>query len=60
MQFYHLSNELTRSHTCNCKKGSDWLKRWMEAQVANHHQTETPERAGGRTKINSDCDQFQI
>ena len=21
---------------------------------------ETPERAGGRTKINSDCDQFQV
>ena len=21
-----------RSHTCNCKNGSDWLKRWMEAQ----------------------------
>ena len=20
------------SHTCNCKKGSDWLKRWVEAQ----------------------------
>ena len=29
-------------------------------KVANHHQTETPERAGGRTKINSDCDQFQV
>ena len=28
--------------------------------VANHHQTETPECAGGLTKINSDCDQFQI
>ena len=27
---------------------------------ANDYQTETPERAGGRTKINSDCDQFQI
>ena len=20
------------SQTCNCKKGSDWLKRWVEAQ----------------------------
>ena len=29
-------------------------------EVANHHQTETPERAGGRTKISSDCDQFQV
>ena len=29
-------------------------------KVANYHQMETPEHAGGRTKINSDCDQFQI
>ena len=21
-----------RSQTCKCKKGSDWLKRWVEAQ----------------------------
>ena len=21
-----------RSQTCNCRKGSDWLKRWVEAQ----------------------------
>ena len=21
-----------RSQTCNCKKGSDWPKRWMEGQ----------------------------
>ena len=23
---------LLKSQTCNCKKGSDWLKRWVEAQ----------------------------
>ena len=22
----------TWSQTCNCKKGRDWLKRWVEAQ----------------------------
>ena len=30
------------------------------AEVANHHQTDTLARAGVRTKINSDCDQFQV
>ena len=30
------------------------------AVVANHHQTEIPVRTRVCTKINSDCDQFQI
>ena len=28
MQFWLTTSKT--SHTCNCKKGSDWLKRWVE------------------------------
>ena len=55
---------------CNIPYYKDYLKMlsykynmfvWTKyPKVANQHQTETPERAGGRTKMNSDCDQFQL
>ena len=30
IQHIHIDPQL--SQTCNCKKGSDWLKKWVEAQ----------------------------